>query len=1100
MRLLNLSLLALLTLTTSVFAQQAQKYYPTRFANVTWNNADWQLETTNLDQGHYQSRIALSNGYIGIALAALGPFFEVDEPVNGDMIGGWPLFSRRQTFATIGGFWDSQNRTNGTNFDWLLQYGGESVISGIPHWAGIVLDLGDDMYLDATTSNKTISNFVSTMDYKQARMNWQFTWTPKKGLSFDVSYQVVVHKIFLNSGMVQMKIMASADSKATLVNVLNGDCAVRTDFVAKGKLDQFIYSGVSPNGVHNVTGWVYAGMNGTGADYSPSKSDVSGRPYVGNNKSSIAQPFDVRFKAGQAAFFTKFVGVASSDAYDDANQTAYYAAKTGMGFGYDATAGHHTAEWAATFNDENIDNYTLPDGSLPDDENIIESQIVAIVNPFYLLQNTIGTNATIMALNNSRIMHLNEHSIAVGGLGSDAYAGWIFWDAEIWMQPGLVAAFPAAAQGISNYRASLYPQALENPKTAYQSSKNHSTYSDNAAAFPWISGRYGNCTAAGPCFDYEYHLNGDIALEFTNYWVVSGNTEYFQRELFPIYNSIAVFLSEILDKTADGKYELTNMTDPDEFANHVDNGGFTMPLIADTLKKANQFRSKFGILQNETWNTQADNIVLSRNENAGITLEYTGMNGSISVKQADVVLVTYPLNYHGMNYSIQNSLDDLDYYASKQSQAGPGMTYAIFAIVASEVSPSGCSAYTYQQYSERPYVRAPWFQFSEQLLDDVQINGGFHPAFPFHTGHGGANQVVLFGYLGLRLEPDGYLHVDPSLPPQIPHIRYRTFYWQGWPIKAVSNYTTTTLTRLDTPLTTANSTFAMSPIPVVIGSVINSTTPILSLKPNGTISIPNRKTADTKTVPGNLIQCPPTVYSTDPIVPGQFAISAVDGAASTKWQPASADIVAHLTVKLPSSSSSSNGYNYGAGAGGANTKIKAFYFDWAQAPPVEFYVQFHNGGAGADPGMYESSSAVTIASQNPVKVSEPFNASTVADVVPYSSNTTLYTFDKPLALGGYKYATLWVHGNQGISGNDKFNSSEPGPEVAEWGVIVDDGKPAADHLKGVIFNKEIARRSVVMPEGEVERRDVDAVRDGIVGSYGRYMRRAVEMGMDRRWR
>jgi hypothetical protein len=63
------------------------------------------------------------------------------------------------------------------------------------------------------------------------------------------------------------------------------------------------------------------------------------------------------------------------------------------------------------------------------------------------------------------------------------------------------------------------------------------------------------------------------------------------------------------------------------------------------------------------------------------------MNCSISVKQADVVLVTYPLSYMGINYSQENSLDDHKYYAAKQSQDGPGLTYAIFSIVASEVSP-----------------------------------------------------------------------------------------------------------------------------------------------------------------------------------------------------------------------------------------------------------------------------------------------------------------------------------------------------------------------------------------------------------------------------
>lgn len=141
--------------------------YNTRFENVTWDNAAWEVRTTNLDQGHYQSRLSIANGYLGINVAAVGPFFEVDTPVDDDNINGWPLFSTRQTFATIAGFFDEQATTNGTNFPWLNQYGGESVISGIPHWGGIVVDLGAGVYLDATVDNTTISNFSSTLNAKR---------------------------------------------------------------------------------------------------------------------------------------------------------------------------------------------------------------------------------------------------------------------------------------------------------------------------------------------------------------------------------------------------------------------------------------------------------------------------------------------------------------------------------------------------------------------------------------------------------------------------------------------------------------------------------------------------------------------------------------------------------------------------------------------------------------------------------------------------------------------------------------------------------------------------------------------------------------------
>jgi hypothetical protein len=51
--------------------------FNTIFENVTWNDDEWRLSTTVLDQGHYQSRMSLANGYLGINVAAVGPFFEV---------------------------------------------------------------------------------------------------------------------------------------------------------------------------------------------------------------------------------------------------------------------------------------------------------------------------------------------------------------------------------------------------------------------------------------------------------------------------------------------------------------------------------------------------------------------------------------------------------------------------------------------------------------------------------------------------------------------------------------------------------------------------------------------------------------------------------------------------------------------------------------------------------------------------------------------------------------------------------------------------------------------------------------------------------------
>lgn len=89
-----------------------------------------------------------------------------------------------------------------------------------------------------------------------------------------------------------------------------------------------------------------------------------------------------------------------------------------------------------------------------------------------------------------------------------------------------------------------------------------------------------------------------------------------------------------------------------------------MPLIAETLLTANAFRGRFGLAKNSTWDAMAKNVLVLR-EN-GATLEFTTMNGSAVVKQADVILNTFPLSF-STNYSRQDSLNDLDYVRASLS-------------------------------------------------------------------------------------------------------------------------------------------------------------------------------------------------------------------------------------------------------------------------------------------------------------------------------------------------------------------------------------------------------------------------------------------------
>lgn len=651
----SLSLIGLSHAETEDSSPESPYTYDTRFDNVTWDQQNWRLSTTTFDQGHYQSRGSIANGYIGISVASAGPFFEIEVPVNGDAINGWPLFSERFTFAGLAGFWDQQERVKGANFDWLYQYGaGESFISSLPHWAGLVLDLGNGTYLDATVDNTTISDYTTTFDFKAGALEWTYSWTPKgHNSSFEIEYQLFAHKLHINQAVVQLTVTPASNGKATVADILEGYAAVRTDFVSSGIDGDTMYSAVKPLGV-NTTAYIYTALAGTNGVNMSSTARIRDKPYLRGNQSTIARAVDVKFKRGKPVTITKFVGVASTDAFPKAaQQVAKEAAQSGKRKGYDSLLRSHTSEWAQVMPEDSVDDFAYANGTLPDDEYILDAAITAVVNPYYLLQSTVGENALTLAAN----APVNSDSISVGGLTSDAYAGMIFWDAETWMQPGLVAAFPESAKRIVNYRVDRFQQAKDNMKTAYVGSKNATYFSDNAALFPWTSGRRGQCTATGPCFDYEYHLNGDIGIALMNQWIVSGDDKTFKEAYFPIFDSMAATYANLLEKNG-SSWTMTNMTDPDEYANHIDAGGYTMPLVAQTLRYANDFRKRFGLKENATWNEMAANVLVIRQNN--VTLEYTTMNNSVVVKQADVVLDSFPLEFTD-KYGPGEALGDLDY-------------------------------------------------------------------------------------------------------------------------------------------------------------------------------------------------------------------------------------------------------------------------------------------------------------------------------------------------------------------------------------------------------------------------------------------------------
>lgn len=469
---------------------------------------------------------------------------------EGQVTNGWPLFSPRLSFSTISGFYDIQPNGTGTNYPWLNQYGYESFISGIPHPTGIIFAFGDN-YMDATASNATISNFGSSISFKTGVANWNYTWTPSNSTAqFNISFTTLFSRVRPNVIAVQAVITASQDISGNVTDLLDGRSAMRSYLEKKG-LDEnttSIYSAVHPNGLADITAYVVSTADFRSYTNLSSRAVAQGK-YVSSNESTVGQTYNINLKAGQPATFFKYVGVASTDKFPDAQSVARQASTNAQEAGWATLFLEHSGAWQALMTEDMVDDFRDPvTGSLPTDESVQMLQIASVANTFYLLQNLQPDGS-----------NLNDNSVAVGGLASESYAGMIFWDADYWMAPGLNLAFPGYSKQISNFRIKQHPQALTN--AAFNG------YPNGSSLYSWTSGRYGNCTGTGPCVDYEYHLNYDIAFNLLQQLNITQNYTWFNNGPRQIIESTAMMTGQLLEYNATTKsYWLHNATDPDEFA------------------------------------------------------------------------------------------------------------------------------------------------------------------------------------------------------------------------------------------------------------------------------------------------------------------------------------------------------------------------------------------------------------------------------------------------------------------------------------------------------------------------------------------------------
>ncbi len=349
-------------------------------------------------------------------------------------------------------------------------------------------------------------------------------------------------------------------------------------------------------------------------------------------------------------------------------------------------------------------------------------------------------------------------SIPPMGLSSNGYNGHIFWDAETWMYPSLLATHPSMARACLNYREHTVEAARERARSGgYE-----------GARFPWEGGFTGQemtPTWAEPR-ELQIHITADVPLAFWWYFLATGDMDWLRTHGFPIMVACASFwLSRVEYNEEENRYEIRDVQCADEYAVGVNNDAFTNAAVRLSLLATARAADLLGHPVDPAWRTVAEGMYIPYDKHTGRHLEYDGYDGQVT-KQADVELLTYPLEYVTDREQAER---DLDYYSRVIDPNGPAMSYSVYAVISAQLDRPD-EAYRYLQRSYIPNTRPPFWSFSETPSNNE---------FFFCTGIGGALQSLLFGFTGLRYR-EGYFVLGPILPEKWSALRLRNLFIQGW--------------------------------------------------------------------------------------------------------------------------------------------------------------------------------------------------------------------------------------------------------------------------------------------------------------------------------
>lgn len=352
---------------------------------------------------------------------------------------------------------------------------------------------------------------------------------------------------------------------------------------------------------------------------------------------------------------------------------------------------------------------------------------------------------------NSMLYHLyssvrqgSRYSIPPMGLtrARTGYVGHVFWDADTWMLPALVALHPQLALPLIEYRFDRLQAAKDNAiRNGYR-----------GAQFPWESAASGEEDTWSTSVDgaLEQHISAGVALGAWNYYRVTQDRKWLRERGWPILKETADFWASRVARNGPGRYDINHVVGADEYVKNVDNDAYTNAAARENLAAAIAAAKVLKLKPDPDWAHVRANIPTLRFPD-GVTRQHSTYNGE-RIKQADVNLLAHPLGEITAPEAIRR---DLDYYVSRNDDAhGPSYSKAVFVVLHHRLKRTE-QAYQAFKAMYEPNLRPPFRTIAENAE---------HTNPYMVTGAASAMHALLYGFGGLEITDRGLVQNPTQLP------------------------------------------------------------------------------------------------------------------------------------------------------------------------------------------------------------------------------------------------------------------------------------------------------------------------------------------------